>query len=74
MTEVLVAVAKLLAHYYLLTAPLVFLLVIFVTLKISGAIGWSWWLALAPLYPIVIFGVGFGLFMLLAWLSGAGVQ
>lgn len=29
------------------------LFLIFVTLKLLGAIDWSWWLVFAPLYPAI---------------------
>jgi hypothetical protein len=36
------------------------LLLAFIILKLTGVIGWSWWLVLAPLYPSAVIWVLFG--------------
>ena len=43
--------------------------ILFIALKLTGYIAWSWWLVLLPLYlPLVIavslFAIGFGLIMI----------
>lgn len=45
------------------TSPMFLLLLLFVALKLTGYIAWSWWLVLAPLWvPLAILAV-----VLLAW-------
>jgi hypothetical protein len=39
---------------------------LFIGLKLTGHIAWSWWLALLPLYAIPAFGLAIALLTLLA--------
>lgn len=43
--------------------------ILFIALKLTGYIAWSWWLVLLPLYllPVIavsLFAIGFGLIMI----------
>lgn len=43
------------------------LTLVFITLRLTGIIDWSWWLVLLPLYgPLLFFGAILGLMALLA--------
>ncbi len=45
-----------------------FLALIFITLKLTGYIGWSWWWVLAPLWgQLVIAGIAFILILVVAF-------
>ena len=54
------------------------LTLIFITLKLTGVIAWSWWLVLLPLYGLfaLIFGgiILGGLFSLLVILGMTGIE
>ena len=42
------------------------LTIVFIVLKLTKYIDWSWWWVLSPIWiPIILFVVGFGLFMLI---------
>jgi len=41
------------------------LTIVFIVLKLTKYIDWSWWWVLSPIWiPIILFVAGFGLFML----------
>jgi hypothetical protein len=37
--------------------PLTLLLIVLVVLKLTGVVGWSWWLVLAPLWAPLLLGL-----------------
>lgn len=42
------------------------LCIVFITLKLTGVINWSWWLVLLPLYgPLALILVGIAIFVLI---------
>jgi len=48
------------------------LTILFVGLKLTGLITWSWWLVLSPLYlPFVI---GLVIILLVSWVTGKKTQ
>jgi hypothetical protein len=51
------------------------LAIVFITLKLTGYINWSWWLVLAPLWAplpalLVIFAIIFLIAFAWAWVTG----
>lgn len=42
---------------------------VFITLKLTGYIDWSWWWVLAPIWIPVVIGVGFIVLLGLTWRS-----
>jgi hypothetical protein len=53
----------------ILLTPLILLAVVsvvFLTLKLSGAVTWSWWCALAPVLIILVIAIIIAILLLLA--------
>jgi hypothetical protein len=46
------------------------LFLIFVTLKLTGVIAWSWWWVFAPLYPAILIWLIVLIFIIGAAISG----
>jgi hypothetical protein len=51
---------------------LTLLLLLFITLKLTGHITWSWWLVLAPLWGSILFALGF--FLVACIIVGIGIS
>lgn len=51
-----------------LNAPLLLLTIVFVILKVTGTVDWSWWWVLSPLIFGVVFVLGIGLIVFGGWL------
>lgn len=43
------------------------LALLFIALKLTGVIAWSWWWVLAPLWVPLVVVAGIGLFILVVW-------
>ena len=58
----------------IVAAVLAVLTIVSGTLKLSGTVIWPWWMVLAPLYPIVAWGVFFGVgLLLMMWVFRDGM-
>ena len=58
----------------MLAVMLVVIQIIFLTLKMTSTISWSWWVVIGPMYPVAAVALVFGLIYLILRATGAGVQ